>query len=650
MDFTRAGGLYAAPFPSNDLRSSDGSVDLSLFPNPKRIELVAKGLALLHGTRGFARSGAVYFSLTGPVDSGGLPSPSATLTQGSPLFLVGIDPGSPDYLVRYPLQVSFVPDGGPFGSPNLLSLLPLQGVPLRAGETYAAVVSRELRDRGGASLLAPTALRLLVHGMRPSGMPPAAFQDYRRGLAALEAGGVDPEALAGLAVFTTGDPEADLFRFTQDALSRPLPALTSPFTPQEVFDDYCVFASTLSMPDYQSGLPPFLEGGGTWKKAPDGTPELQRTEPANLYVTVPRRPMPPRGFPVVLFIRTGGGGDRPLVDRGPQGFTGGPALAAGTGPALHFARAGFAGASVDGPLGGLRNTTHGDEQFLIFNVNNPGALRDNVRESALELVVAAHVLEGLSFDASSCPGSTGPEGGTVRFDPDHFVLMGHSMGASIAPLVLAAEPRFEAVLLSGSGGSWIENVMYKEHPLEVRPLAEALIGYASEHRSLTENDPVLTLVQWAAEASDSQLYGDAGLGPPALRPLHVLMMQGIVDHYILPRIANVSSLSLGLDLGGDPLDASNPELRSKGETPVLDVLPLRERGERPLPLAGNRLDRSGAPLTRVVVQNPGDGIEDGHEVVFQTDPPKHQYRCFLEGLLGGMPSVPPGGPADAPCP
>jgi hypothetical protein len=47
----------------------------------------------------------------------------------------------------------------------------------------------------------------------------------------------------------------------------------------------------------------------------------------------------------------------------------------------------------------------------------------------------------------------------------------------------------------------------------------------------------------------------------------------------------------------------------------------------------------------VVVQHPGDEIEDGHETVFQTDPPKFQYRCFLESFAKGTPRVPvPGEP------
>src|SRR5690606_19437534 len=139
------------------------------------------------------------------------------------------------------------------------------------------------------------------------------------------------------------------------------------------------------------------------------------------------------------------------------------------------------GVSWDGPHGGPRNVTGGDEQFLMFNVLNPDALRDNVRQSALEAVLVARTAGALTFDASSCPGAdTG--GAQVRFDPERLALMGHSMGATIAPLAAAAEPAFRALVLSGAGGSYLENVLHKRKPLDVRPLAELLLGYAAEGR------------------------------------------------------------------------------------------------------------------------------------------------------------------------
>ncbi len=52
-----------------------------------------------------------------------------------------------------------------------------------------------------------------------------------------------------------------------------------------------------------------------------------------------------------------------------------------------------------------------------------------------------------------------------------------------------------------------------------------------------------------------------------------------------------------------------------------------------------------------MVQHAEDGIEDGHEVVFQTEAPKHQYRCFLESLARGeTPIVVPDAAEEAACP
>jgi hypothetical protein len=369
----------------------------------------------------------------------------------------------------------------------------------------------------------------------------------------------------------------------------------------------------------------------------------QRVEEAGLVITIPRAPMPAAGWPIVHFIRTGGGGNRPLVDRGPQAMTNGPPITPGTGPALYFAKAGLAGASVDGPHEDLRNLTNANEDFLMFNIFNPPALRDNVRESAAEYALFAHILASLQIDVGDCPGTTSP----ARFDASRIALMGHSMGATIAPLVVAIEPMYRAVVLSGAGASWIENIVWKQQPLDVAPAFELFLHYAPIERKLIENDAALTLFQWAEEPADPLVYTRALVDePPAGQPArHVLMEQGIVDHYIMPPIANATSLSAGLDLAGTPLDATNAELTADSAPTLESDLPFSDRDPVALPASGNR---SGT--TAIVVQHPADSIEDGHEVVFQTDPPKREYRCFLQTWIAGQtPLVPQPGAVDGPC-
>lgn len=616
--------FYAAPFPS-DHRLMNGRVDLSGFPNPDAIPFTDGMLALLDGVAdGFGQSSGIFFSATAALDDSTLPaSLEASVAADASLYLLAVDPDSPDHGTRIPVTVRFHEDGGPFGADNLLSLVPLQGVPLYPRTTYAAVVTDAVHDHAGKPLSQPAALRDLAAD------PDVLGPSYALASQALADAGVVFDRVVGLAAFTTWDAGEGLHAMLDAARTLDTPA-PGAWAQTDLFDDYCVYQTTLDMPVYQAGEPPYQDSGGG-VVFEDGVPQLDRYETARVVVTIPRAAAPPSGWPTALMSRTGGGGDRPLVDRGVRDAAGEVAIA-GSGPALHFTRAGFAGVSVDGPHGGIRNISDGDEQFLIFNVGNPSAMRDNVRQSALELALMADVITNIQIDTADCPGADA----LSRLDTGTLALMGHSMGATISPLTAAIEPRYGALVLSGAGGSWIENIVHKQSPVAVRPLAEVILYYPGKQRQLHEHDPVLSLLQWAGEPADPPVYA-AALRRAGTSP-HVLMLQGIVDTYILPPIANATSLAFGLDLAGPALDADHPDLATF--SPLAPLLPFSGRSHIDLPAADN-----ASGHTAVVVQHEEDPIEDGHEVVFQTDPPKHQYRCFLESFRSSTPTV-----VDTPCP
>jgi pimeloyl-ACP methyl ester carboxylesterase len=234
------------------------------------------------------------------------------------------------------------------------------------------------------------------------------------------------------------------------------------------------------------------------------------------------------------------------------------------------------------------------------------------------------MLDQLSLDASGCPGAS-PE---VPLDLDGGIgLFGHSMGAAIAPLVLAAAPEYRKLVLSGAGGSYMYNLVYKRSPLDVRPIAEAMLGFSDRGRTLREDDAVLQLLQWVSEPADVPPYA-------RLSDAEVLMVQGIVDTYNLPPMANAVSLAYGLDLAGPEIDSGPPELA--GMRTLGELLPLGEGELVPLPVDG--------PGIRVVVQQAEDGIEDGHEVLFQIAEARRRYRCFL-----GEDTIPADGGELDPC-
>ena len=310
----------------------------------------------------------------------------------------------------------------------------------------------------------------------------------------------------------------------------------------------------------------------------------------------------------------------------------------GTGPALQFARAGFAGVQIDGPLGGLRNSTNGDEEFLIFNVLNPSALRDNVRQSAHRAVAAGARAAVADRRRARLPGRVG----RAAFDAAHLALMGHSMGAWIAPLALAFEPT-----LRRRGPLRRRRQLHRQRhgQAEAAPAcaryAEILLDYNMDQRSLDA----------ARSGADAPAVGRRAVRSAGLCAARRCQRQRAhaAGHRRPLHPAEHRQFAVSLALG---LDAARPALRRRQRRRAI----ARPTGAGDAP-AARRAPAIALPALatprrrpRVVVQHPGDGIEDGHEVVFQTEAPKHQYRCFLQSFARGAPSIPADGAADDPCP
>lgn len=601
-----ASDAYDAPFPSDHLLGPDGAIDLTRLP-PPRVTIVRQIRASLANTRGFGTTSAVHLSFTTALDESSLPL-GITQSSTASVQLINIEQGSAHFGERAPIEVYFAATAGPFGRANTLTALPVQGIPLRGGERYALVVLRGIEAEDQRFIERAPEMDAIARGEAVSGLGDASAR-YIDAYAALPEVAISASDVLAMSVFTTQDPTEVMRRAVETTSVRVEP---TNIAPRDVFDDYCAFHATAQVPVYQSGTPPYQTTGGAWVWDASNRLVLDHMETANVTITLPRTPMPPDGFPLAMLIRTGAGANNALVERGPHAIAGGDAIP-GTGPATEFAQAGWAGIQIEGPHGGSRNVIMGDEQFLIFNIQNPIALRDNLRQSALELVLFLRSLDTLRVDASTCPGLAATD---VRFNLDHVALMGHSMGASIAPLAMAFEPRFDAMIVSGAGASWLANVLYKESPIATRPLAEALLGYRG--RALREDDPVLSLLQWAGEEADAAVYAPI-FSRDTETPRHTLMFQGVRDTYIPPQVANPLTLALGIDVITPVIDRS-----------VEAVLPLTARQLISFPATTNL---RGA--TAALVQHEEDGIEDGHEILWQRADARTQLRCFLRTLREG---------------
>ncbi|MGE0792254.1 MAG: hypothetical protein AB7S26_41660, partial [Sandaracinaceae bacterium] len=583
--------LYDGPWPDERLRDENGEIDVSSFPEGTGSVLRAQSIAALRGASGFGLTSAIFFPLEAPLDPGVLPDVAASVRADASVQLVNVDIDSREYGRRAPIDVRVIDDAGPFGGTDLLVVLPYPGIPLAPSTLYAAVVTDAVSNEG-VGPLASTAIT----------------DAHREADARLAELGLPRERVLARAVIRTGNPVEELSRAVDRALDEE-PIAIDPPTLSEVYDDFCVFSSETTMPVYQTGEPPYASDGGGWAYGSDGELVVQSRLRSRIWITVPRRELRERA-PAAVFVRAGGGGDRPLIDRGRRDAEG--RSEPGTGVARELARAGYVGLSVDGPLGGARNEEGWDEQTAVFNVLNPAALRDNVRQTALELVLFVHAAGGMRVDASACRGADAE----IQLDDD-MVLIAHSTGATIAPLAFAIEPRFRALAMSGAGGSWIRQVNFKESPMPMAPLAQLLFGYWPDV-PMREHDPLLSLVTWAGETAEPVIFASQTPDRP------VLIFQGVPDTYIPPPIANPVALSFHARRSGEALDARVPYTTLDEDAALLGLTPLD-------------LPRALAPNDRAVVQHAADGIEDGHEVLFQVDAARHQLQCFLRSLADGSP-------------
>lgn len=681
MRFAAVGDdFFAAPFPA-----LGRSLGLAAFP--AATPLLYHLRALVEDDADYAATAGVFFELTGGVTTPDvLPRRFVPPVVGASVTLFPLS------APKSPLPVNVTVARAKYADPALatkegvlLSVLPVQGAPLEWDRDYVALVTTDVAD-------AADEMAALCAGPI-AGLDPSVYGKYTRAFADAASIGIGCDHIAALSVFhTVADPIVKL-RAVHDLATSDFHAVhTSAITLHREADPaspgwrcraapYCVYSGTVTMPVYQRGTPPYLpylDWHGEWPPgdvpALDPDPLRRRDgdwkptwRAARVLVTIPKAAAGASGkYPTVNLVRTGAGtkGGDPLVDRGPTvGASCQYASCRGPSEVLQFA--GFAGITVDGPLVGASRTEpiEMDEDLAIFDFLNPAALRDNIRQSAVELALVPDVADLVEVNLDECPEAGS---GTVRpLDTSRLAIFSHSMGATVSPLALAIDARYGAAIMSGSGGSLIENVLYKTKPVPINA-GGSLLGYSCVPE---EHDPQLSFLQATLEASDSQAYARRMVSDPTAGIARsVLMVQGLVDHYIKPPIADTMTLAEGLDLAVGPASCDGNErcdaLPVAGEVatpdypPLVDLLPLAGRRVLSLPLSANVVT-AGASLTAAVVQHridenrepAGQACDvDAHEVIYESTLARHQYACFLDDFARGKtPTIRATGSDLSPC-
>ncbi|MCB9603443.1 MAG: hypothetical protein H6721_21495 [Sandaracinus sp.] len=497
--------FFRLPYPNDARRRPDGTLDLTGFPGPGEtlpLDVLGRYVEVAEtDLDGFGRNVTAHFRFSTPYD---------WESVGGALHLVDVDPDSSDRGARRGL--GWLTTAGPISRylcENWLGVRTHHGDPLRAGTTYALIVTRNVRPADGGTYTRDADLDALLADAAPSDAALASawasYAPLRSFLAEDTELGADDVLVA--TVFTTQSaPNLAGLRAAVHAAALPTASdvvacgagVTSPCddgTDQRSCAGadgatYTELHGRLALPRFQRGTAPYrqpADGGDIVWNA--GTPQVAGTDEICFALTVPNGEAPAEGWPLVVVGHGTGGSFRNTARNG---------VASALATATHGgAPMPIATLAIDLPAHGARRGTSTESpDVLFFNVENPRAARDNVIQGA------ADVFSLIRF-ATEGGLETSPVG-EVRFDPSAVAYFGHSQGAIHGDLVIPYESALAAAVLSGASGALTLSMLHKTSPTNVAAIVPFALLDADGGGRLAASDfhPVLALFQSVFESAD----------------------------------------------------------------------------------------------------------------------------------------------------
>jgi hypothetical protein len=606
------GTFFDDPWPSDRRLDAGGAPDLSNFPNPRNVPILTNLISIVPNRHGWPMMAAGYFRFTAPIKTEfSLDQPLAA----GPIYLVDIDPASPERGALYPVVAQMLPKDG-YVPTNVLAVAPRPGVVLRGNTEYAYVL-----QKFEAGLVRPSAF----HDSDAPDLWPT-----------LDMLSIPRASILVATTFTTGDEVARTAARAEAIRQQYKPTITGLTLAATQYPTFCTLHGQITMPQFQLGTQPF-DSGGTFMLDGNDVPMKQSDMTIPVTITLPNEAMPATGWPLYQFFHGSGGVSTGIVDLGPSPDSGDHPTP-GYGPGYIVALHHIAAASSALPLNPER--LQGATDYAYLNINNLAAFPQTFQQGVFEQRMLTDALLALRIPSSlatSCTGlSTNGTGSEYFFDPQKLVAGGQSMGGMYTNMVGAVEPRFGALVPTGAGGYW--NFMILESTIV--PGARQLLGTALgiDDTQLVFVHPAMNVIALSWEAAEPMVYmARLGRRPlPGVPVHHVYEPVGMGDSYFPIDVYDAASLSYG-----------NEEAGTQVWPTMQDALALDGLGG----LLSYPVKANEDGKTRVVVQYMGDGLIDPHYIYRQLDAVKHQYGCFLESYLrDGTPTVPaPGGIAD-PCP
>ncbi|MEZ4312026.1 MAG: hypothetical protein R3F14_28705 [Polyangiaceae bacterium] len=620
--------FFDHPWPS-DLRKEGGKVRFEGYYNPKAVPIVGQYIESMKGVLdGFSPAAAGFLRFTGPVSPDSLPAdPKASLDPLSSVQLIDVDPASPERGQRKLVSVMFRAEEGVYWLPNTLAVMPAPGFPLRPHTRYAIVVTDALRAADGSPMLADPVLEEVL-GVQPATSATQSAHDlFAPVVDELLAAGLKRDNIVHFTSFTTSDPTEELFEVADDVKAN-VPAPTADLqswsfaASKPTYDTYRgVYGPS---PNYQVGNLPFSNyGDGGNFDVVNGVPQVVDTFDLRFSLSVPKAsacPMPPEGYPIVLYAHGTGGDYESYVRNGAARELSQRCLAVmGVDQIFHGTRP---GAPPEG--------SEGSVELLFFNVENPVASRTNPRQGAIDEVQRARLF---TESQMTVPAGVSVTGQQIHFDGSKMLYFGHSQGGLSGPLFLASDASARGGVLSGASAIFGIALLEKTEP---SPSVKSLVATvflslsADEASELSIFHPAISMAQTIVDVTDPIHYGRLlateprpGFASKSIYMTEGVNPDGVGDSYAPPRGIEAHSIAVGLPL-------QLPAQRALEQNAWGDPQPVT------VPPEGITGNLGGGNASGVLAQWPISPGDDGHFVVFD-DPDAFDQACEFEKSLAADP-------------
>jgi len=624
--------FYRLPFP-NDIRVDGTTVDVSEFPT-SGFEFLDAGdvpasIIESYDTdfAGFGTNQAVFFRLSA------LPTFDTILVGlpgdgSSSVVIVDITPGAAELGQRHPTGWKLTTNR-PYLCDPWIALYPSTGRPLLARHTYAALITTNMLGGSGEVPVQDPDFAAMLGGPPADAALQGAWEAYAPLRDWLSTESIPVGSLAAASVFTVLDPVDSMTRLHDVVGGSAAPVgsavvecgdLPGPHADLADPTRGCFGATAgireiqgaLGVPHLQQGTAPFktVQDGGAadWST---GQPTIQSVQDVTFSISIPDGPLPPNGWPVVLYAHDQLGNYRSVIEEGLAVQLADYALTDG-------AMAGFAVVSMDtwmtGPRRGeadaawLALDPAGWEPAVLYdNPLNPVAARDNISQSAADWFQMVRYLEFVDWS-----GANSPIGDPVVFDLERVYFMGHGMGATVGPILLSREPVIGAGVLANAGASWTDKIADTTAPIALAGYPVAAFGDADINRY----QPIISLSQGIVDRTEPLSHARYVHLDASSADTHVLQVFGAGDPFV-PFSAQ-HALARGLFL---------QQVVAPG------LLPLDALDEVSAPVSGNI-----SPATAIVVVNDGS---DPHRLLFDDPRTQLQVLEFLgTAARDGAPTVP----------